>query len=631
MPPPRSFWLATIVLAGAVVLGLRPWADRRLTAAISITTDDQGRVARDTISRVYRGEDCPLTHEIDLRSWAGDLARIDVESGVTSRWTQGRIGEAACSLELVTDGSTRPLPFASWRSRAGRDRRLGSLGPSIHSISNGSDVLAWSGDGPLWHVLRVPPGAKLRVRLRPVSAPGFSESRPGPPRPPGAPKPLSVHFRPTTRPPDVFIYLIDALRPDHLGCYGYARPTSPNIDAFARDSVPFEDAQTVASWTGPVVASLLTGLWPRVHGVLSILQALPRWPVFVPEVLHDAGYKTFAASANGNIKSDVGFGRGFDRFVFRNGASAEWIGARAAEFVRSLPPGKPCFAYIHVVETHSPYVPRPESLRRFSRGSEGGRDGSVGALRAAESTWPALASRDVGRLTDFYDARVWKADRAFGDWLRVLRKEGRYHNALIILLADHGEAFGEHATLQHGNGLNVEEMHVPLVIHFPGGRNTGQRVAAPVSLIDVAPSLLKELGLTVDSGYELPGRDLEHAATGSESHPVFAYERMLRPTAQGAELAAVIDEDGYKRIVDLSGRPDSAAHPAQLGLWHTSEDPREHQNLLKQMPVRAAYDEQLIAQWLSAQDAGQSSRGPAPSIPLSEKARDELRALGYVK
>jgi arylsulfatase A-like enzyme len=435
------------------------------------------------------------------------------------------------------------------------------------------------------------------------------------------------------RAPDVFIYLIDALRADHLGCYGYTRGTSPNIDGFAASATLYEQTQAAATWTRPSVATVLTGLYPMVHGAMHESDALGEWPVLLPEMLRPVGYSTWCFVTNGNVAGSLGFDQGYDSFTWRDRASAVWVNRKVEEALAEADPEQPVFMYLHTIEPHDPYTPGPRSLARFDRGFAGRCDGSVEGLEEVGCVRPQVSRDDIEHLIDLYDAEVFEADEGFGGFLEVLRKAGRYQDALIVLVSDHGEAFAEHNTLCHGWTLNREEMHVPLIVRFPGGRNAGVRVRDRTGLTDIVPAVLAEVGLTPELDYRLPGRGLPGqpgSRTGGDRR-TYA-EVSIRPS-NDHDLVGVIDEDGFKRSIDVSVLPRETVPREAIGLWDTRNDPTESKNLLDSMPVRAAYDEQLIVRWLHEQMRWRETldvTGPPP-VELTDEMRKSLRALGYLR
>ncbi len=352
--------------------------------------------------------------------------------------------------------------------------------------------------------------------------------------------------------PNVLIYIIDALRADHLSCYGYGRATSPAIDALAAEPgvVRFTRAYSPATWTKPVAASILSGCYPPAHGVRSrsdlFIRAVPR----LPEILQAAGFSTAAVSTIGNVSSVLGFGIGFDHFVdlykdpdlarerevSNSGAwklyfeqettvvlplaedvnrqAMQWLAERARSetgpSTRNQSPNHPItqspnhpitqspshpvtpswFLFLWALDPHDPYYPPPGFDRWRDPGYTGPIDGSAESVRRVRT--PA----DVQRLVDLYDGEIAYVDQQFGRLIDHLRASGQYDDTLIVLAGDHGEAFGEHGDFVHGHLAYEEIMHVPLLVKFPASMAVqGGAVDALAQLTDIAPTVLDALGL----------------------------------------------------------------------------------------------------------------------------------------
>jgi arylsulfatase A-like enzyme len=638
----RRAWIAAavVVVGGIAVLLLRPWADSVMTVKVTVATDGAPPRVVYRASRLL-SEDAtslPLVRaEVDLSPWAGKLIRFEVEGKVGRRGMKdSSTGFVACEAEVAVSSpaapeGVTPIEFISWQQGREIGAHTESLGPLAFRLdSGGKDRFAFAMKGSLWRCIRPPKSARLRLRLKPVIASAL-----GRPKPYVASTPRRSPRFPVSRPdhpPDVFIYVIDALRADHLGCYGYTRGTSPAIDAFAADATLYQDAYTVATWTRPSVATMLTGIYPSTHLSDHWSDALSDWPVLLPEMLRPAGYVTRGFVTSPNLTVSFGLAQGYDQFIFRL-APADWVDQMVAGSLAADTHAKPAFMFLHTIEPHDPYLPRPQSLRRFDRGFKGRYDGSSKSLEPLRVPYPDLTGADIQHLIDLYDAEISEADQGFARFLDTLKRAGRYQNSFIILTADHGEAFMEHDTLSHAWSLNSETTHVPLIIRFPGGRHAGLRVEQPVSLVDIAPTVLAQVGLEPNLPYDLPGEDLGKYALSRGSvrpHPIFM--EVSRWDTNDIDLVAVIDEDGFKRVVDVSVPPHETATRSSIGLWDTRTDPQEQVDLSRKLPVRAAYDEQLIAQWLLEQrEVRRRSRSVAPpKVDFDQALRKELEALGYL-
>ena len=268
--------------------------------------------------------------------------------------------------------------------------------------------------------------------------------------------------------PHIFVYLIDTLRADHVGCYGYERPTTPYIDAFAGDAFRFENAYSVSPWTRPSVASLFTGAPPVIHGVRGrngwAEPSLKTWA----EELKERGYATAARFTNGNLEQRYGLGQGFDEYVFETEPNKAYLPSLKLHesWVASLgevgaPSGQPMFHYIHSMDPHVPFSPLREYRRPFVRDEVPWREWFDGDAKMGDQI-----RIDYNR----YNSEIRQNDHAFALFLDVLRERGWYENSWIVLVSDHGEEFHEHGVRGHGNGLWKNLLRVPLIIRPPGGR-----------------------------------------------------------------------------------------------------------------------------------------------------------------
>lgn len=432
--------------------------------------------------------------------------------------------------------------------------------------------------------------------------------------------------------PNVLIYIIDALRADHLSCYGYRRPTSPAIDALAADpaAVRFTRAYSPATWTKPVAASILSGCYPPAHGVRSrsdlFLRAVPR----LPEILQDAGYRTAAVSTIGNVSSVLGFGIGFDRFVdlykdpdlvqrrevsntgawklyFEqdttvvlplaedvNQRAMEWLAERAWSEIGNHPftqspshpvthsPSPPWFLFLWALDPHDPYYPPPGFDRWRDPGYTGRIDGSAESVRRART--PA----DVQRLVDLYDGEIAYVDQQFGELLAFLRESGQYDDTLIVVAGDHGEAFGEHGDFVHGHLAYDEIMHVPLVVKFPAGAAvSGGAVNALAQLTDIAPTVMDVLGLGHRAG-DMQGVSLLPAARAAAAPRSLAFSETQASPANNRLLAVRSERWKYLRVDPPGDYASAAATPKPAsgrerlaGYWQQLANPEMVKRLLR--------------------------------------------------
>jgi len=418
--------------------------------------------------------------------------------------------------------------------------------------------------------------------------------------------------------PSVVLYLVDTLRADHLGIYGYPRATSPRIDAFAREATLFRNAFAQSSWTKPAVASLFTGLLPQAHRVNPREAAIPETLPILPEILRGLGYATFGVVANGNVSSTFGFARGFDAYEhLREGTSGEihQRSDRVNQVVFALldrrPPDRPFFLYVHTADPHWPYTPPELQRARLAGGVANPGVGYTLSLSGAGRPASELR-REVSQL---YDAEIAFNDESFGKLLEKLHELDPDAESLVILVSDHGEGFDEHGSFRHGRTLFSEEIRIPLVIRFPGGAARGRVVEATARQVDLLPTILDVIGAPIPPG--LAGRSLLPAAIGSGAEPdgTFAY------LDRGGRVVEAAIERGRKLI---RFRVEGRGAPA-IGLFDLASDPGETRDLARSERVWREY---LLARLDTAAEA---PPGPEPpSATLDPEQRRALEALGYL-
>jgi arylsulfatase A-like enzyme len=410
---------------------------------------------------------------------------------------------------------------------------------------------------------------------------------------------------------NLLFILVDTLRADRLSSYGYERETSPNIDALAASGVRFAQQMSQSSWTKCSMASLWTALYPARTGVLRSPQAIPEAARMPAEILRDAGYRTFGIWRNGWVAPTFGFAQGFELYqspqaspipasVRRENPTAGVAGTdqdqvrSALQFFRTHGDER-WFLYLHLMDVHQ-YV----------------YDEQTGIFGTSYS--------------DIYDNSIRWVDRILGVLIQELDARGLRQKTLVVLAADHGEAFGEHGREGHARDVYGEVTTTPLILSFPFRLDPGLVVEAPTQNVDIWPTLLDLLGLPglegVDGRSRVP--EIEAAVRGEGgsasdelhiAHIDQAWGRVRQPPRPMVSLT----EGPYRLIY-------RAAAPKQSELFDRAQDPREQRDLAGDEPEVL---EQLMERAKSYLDNSAAPWGAAPEVELDEAELEQLRALGY--
>ncbi len=440
--------------------------------------------------------------------------------------------------------------------------------------------------------------------------------------------------------PHIFIYVMDTLRADALGTYGSNRPTSPNIDRFAADSIVFEQAWASSAWTLPSLYSILTGVYPNRHGYIwGSVKKRPDFDIArLPEVLEPLGYRSVGLSQTFLASEVYGVQKGFDQFYVD-----DWLGSLQKSshrvpwyFWRALlhhgDLETPLFAYIQTVDPHAPYHPTG-AYRRFAEKNPGGLPVSAYRNPHLFNHPPrAVDDKDVTHLRALYDGGVSQADRQFGRFVEMLRFLNLYEDSLIIFTSDHGEEFNEHGGFDHSRTLFEELLRVPMIIKLPRQDRGGSRISERVSIIDIAPTVLEIAGASTSVLDRLDGvnildprqdpnryRDRTiHAQTSPEGQDDL-YAEVALTAAVREDLKCIQSSNGVDRFfgdIPEIRTFDLAADPSELRPLPSS-DPRSRACAKELVPRNAAT---LRSQVTSSSDQR-----------LSAEELERLKALGYLE
>jgi arylsulfatase A-like enzyme len=457
---------------------------------------------------------------------------------------------------------------------------------------------------------------------------------------------------PATGAPNVLIVLIDTLRADHLGCYGYGRPTSPAIDRLATQGTLFLHATSQSTWTKPSTASLFTGRYPSQHQAYLERSRIPDAELLLPEALAQLGYRTAVFSGNPWVTPEYGFAQGVEHFdsIYDERFARVTLYMQTLKRINMLLSDKrrvynfvksrvqhtpsttardqvllghlihwlddvgnhPFFAHVQLMSPHHPYDPPPPFDRFVPKSG-----------LAPVTTYPhksyfffdqgaPLAPAALADMVGRYDGDILFADGVVERILAALDARGLAENTVVVLTSDHGEEFYDHQNWGHGQSVYEELAHVPLIIRYPKAFPAGQRVERPVMLVDVMPTILALAGAAPIPS--LAGQSLLGGAPGATGRDEAYVELIYR-----YGWARALRRGSRKIIRMVRGEDDRTA------VYDLDRDPGEQHPLATPAPDLADRMAAIQA-WSSAHQSA-----PAAEVEIDSDMSRRLKALGYLQ
>jgi arylsulfatase A-like enzyme len=409
----------------------------------------------------------------------------------------------------------------------------------------------------------------------------------------------------------VLLISIDTVRRDHVGAYGYARPTTPRFDALARTGLVFDDAVSTSSWTLPAHLSMLTGVDPGRHGGVDMRHGFNRSVPTVPALLRAAGFATRAVTSHLYVSSVYGLDDGFEHLDFRQDRKATEVADRGMDVLDRVG-DRPFFVFLHLYDPHWHYDPPDWARRLFETSYTGSVTGNWQDFSRRDRA--AVSDADLAHLLALYDGEIRYADTEVGRVLDHLTARGLDRSTLVVITSDHGEEFLDHGSWEHQKTLYEEVVRVPLAIRGAGLEPRRER--AQVSALDVAPTILAWAGVPAPAsvtGRSLLGPLAEREAYGETDHTVDGTRKLF---LRGGAAR-------WKTVLSLS--PDGKETRGEE--WYDlSSDPAERKSVPPAPTVADPIRRRALERWRADRGAGGSAR----PVCLSAEQQERLRALGYV-
>jgi len=407
--------------------------------------------------------------------------------------------------------------------------------------------------------------------------------------------------------PNLVLVVVDTLRADWTTPYGSQEDTSPELERWAERGIVFERDRAQSSWTKISMASLLTSLWPRSHGIREPKDGLAPGALTLAEALQQAGYQTYGVQTNGWLDQSFGFQQGFDRYVFPLAKSAKrmpqssiWPHAdrvleESERLLDALEPERPFFLYLHFMDVHE--YGAPVEFRTFGESTEG-----------------------------HYRAAIRWVDDAMRRLVAQLDDAGVLDDTAILFTADHGETFGEHGVHGHARDVLTPVVWVPLLLRLPFPVEP-IRVATQVRSVDVAPTLLELAGVPVPPGFE--GASLLPLVTGADDPADrTSYAGLGFPLYFDSKVQSAVNDGRWVYARNEKNEHQMGDPPPPELLFDRSVDPVENVNLIDREPEEAARMRALLDAHL-AEKPGKDVR--ETGVRIDPGIAERLRAMGYLQ
>lgn len=454
--------------------------------------------------------------------------------------------------------------------------------------------------------------------------------------------------------PNVLLITVDALRADHMGCYGYRLDTTPNIDGIAARGLRFADCTVQWPKTWPSMASLMTGAYPKTTGMRMKQRKLHESLNVMAEVFKDNGYHTGAVVANFNLGKTFNFNQGFDFFIesweekwreekrykkFRNRpglvksfTDATRVTDQAVEWLRSISPRTSFFLWLHYMEPHGPYVP-PAEYRAYFEGEYPSEPVELSKIPAYQRQLSKPGNEPIADL-GFYKAQYDREIRYLDDEIKRLMErlasfafEGE---TLTVITADHGESLSDHNYfLEHGKYSYQACAHVPVIMVMEGTISSNRTISHPVGLIDVARTIFELVDIEPPGSFE--GHSLLDMVLNTPSRsrdPRYVFME----SGYGPDFLQRTVRCGQWKLIRMMGTESASSEAGDtFQLYDLNEDPAELNNLASKFPRIVEGLSMVLENWYSGGNRVKEMGSEIDLDSLDERSRELLKALGYIK
>ncbi len=431
---------------------------------------------------------------------------------------------------------------------------------------------------------------------------------------------------------NIVLITIDALRADHLSCYGYERNTSPNIDSIAGKGIIFQNAIAPSSWTAPSVVSLLTSVYPTNHGVihgagykkkktLHIQEVFSNQLFTLAEILKANGYTTFGVASNLHLAKHFGFGRGFDYYKCLPFLPAPQVNKTVYSWEDEIRNAEKFFLWIHYFDPHHYYHARNPWIADYALPE------LTKELKLFTKSWielkqliPAFKEKPqtLSNLIALYDSEINFVDSSIGELFQTF---GLDSNTLIVITADHGEEFLEKDQLGHGSNLYRETINIPLIVKLPQCSQKAE-VSRHVSLIDVMPTVLQSINIRV------PEQTLGKSLLQTNGLLFWLKKKLMISDTVQYKFSEMDTVATLKTIITPEWKYIYNYKRGTGQLFNIQADSLELNDLVESRVEESSRLRERLLRWVS-----KAKKYPTRTqeFQLTPKEKERLRGLGYVQ
>lgn len=445
-------------------------------------------------------------------------------------------------------------------------------------------------------------------------------------------------YKPAPKKINIILISVDTLRSDHLGCYGYYKRTSENIDKLAKDSVLFRNAYATSPWTLPSHMSMFTSLYVHNHRVYNQKQALDDSIITGTQLLRRNNYFTVAFTDGGFLSGLFGFANGFDLYhqasaSLRLETSASSLYKKASKWLEENL-DKSFFLFLHTYQPHDPYsTPSPYNLKFLDTNDSLKRVNLSYYLGGAEYIYKPLSDEEVKNIIALYDAEIYYTDQMLiQPLIKLLKKHNLYDKTMIIFTSDHGEQFYEHSGWVHGYNLYEETIKVPLIIKFPFNVYKGKVVNDAVSIVDIMPTILRvansmKKDIRMDGINLLDvifGKNIERIIISDVAPNIAAYRNPKRASLIKNSIKIIYNDKFTGTNYAFFKYPPAVNN--EIELFDLIKDPYERNNITAAHSVLASAMLKKLLQFHTFDYTEESL-----DLKINNDLKEQLKALGYVK